>query len=181
MYMLILLLIPVIVIFTIYTSDFSLPKSSLLVFSRKFSTSILLLHLLFIPLSNIFSTSIRVYFMIVNLTLILISDTMVYLLTYVLNCDLKGALITNDIFLINNYSPVVLFNWNLNLLSFFFDNISLLFSITTLVIGVFVITYSNIYLSLDKNKVNFIQLLNVFILSMLFIVKTNSMLVFILC
>ena len=65
--------------------------------------------------------------------------------------------------------------------NFFFDKISLIFAITTLIIGFFSMGFTTFYLSGDKNILFFTKFLNIFILSMVFLVHTNSLVMLVFC
>ena len=98
------------------------------------------------------------------------------------------AFFSSDIFLYYNLVwfksdgifSLNLFNWYINQFSFLIDRSSLVFSVTTYIIGYFTNRYSFIYLKSDKNRTSFLKFLNLFIISMLFLVKTNCILVVVL-
>ena len=59
---------------------------------------------------------------------------------------------------------------------FYLDNISLIFSTTTIIIGYFSNKIANIYMSSEKKKERFFFLLNLFLLSMVYFIHSKNIL-----
>ena len=157
---------------------FSLDSCSLVLFFEKIDISVLSTYLITTIFIHRMPFSISFQIIINLLVLLIFSEIWILKLTYTNVVDLN--LQDVDIFLNTNF--IVSFSdMYFNIFSFFFDKKTLVFSTTTLVIGLFASLYSNYYLAFDKNKKFFFQQLNVFILSMVFLVKTNSFALFFLC
>lgn len=149
--------------------------------------SILLLSL-FNPTLTLALLSISVFFTIINPTSNYKSYLYLLRSTYFLIVLAELYLLTTFYYDAGPYSGLLVntplfFNlagFYVEPFSFFFDKISLIFSVVTLIIGFFALGFTSFYLSGDKNILFFLKFLNLFILSMVFLVKTDSLLVIVL-
>ncbi len=140
-----------------------------------------LLQILPIVIITLYAPHFFTYQQKQNLLVVIYSILCSLIFKVISSQNLMHILWDTTLFSTKNNLTITNLIFNFSILQFRYDLLSLIFSFTTLSIGIFTTLYSSVYLNGDKNITKFSFFLSFFLLSMLYLVHTNNMVCLLLC